>query len=81
MYQAHNRLSKSLCPAGEDEGYLVTIVHDEAKGDAASELRVYDARTMSSDPLARVQLAHRVPYGFHCMHMSEEDFQQQAATL
>lgn len=67
--------------AGEDDGYLAVMVHDESKGESGSELRVYDARTMSSEPVARVLLPHRVPHGFHCIHISEEQFQNQAARL
>eukprot|EP00741_Cyanophora_paradoxa_P007413 tig00001128_g7172.t1 len=50
-------------PAGEDDGYLVNYVHDEGSG--VSELRVADAREPSREPLARVILPQRVPYGFH----------------
>ena len=62
--------------AGEDDGYLVTFVHDELAGSKGSSLVVYDAKTMSDKPVARVPLPHRVPYGFHCHHMNEEEFQQ-----
>lgn len=67
--------------AEDDDGYLAVMVHDETKGDAGSELRVYDAKTMSSEPVARVLLSQRVPHGFHCIHISEEQFQDQAAML
>jgi hypothetical protein len=45
-----------LC-AAEDDGYLMTYVHDETTGE--SDLVVYDAKTMSSTPVARVPLPHR----------------------
>ncbi len=48
---------------GEDEGYLLSYVHDEAAG--TSELVVLDATAVSRGPIARVQLPQRVPYGFH----------------
>eukprot|EP00884_Botryococcus_braunii_P012266 jgi/Botrbrau1/2103/Bobra.0093s0011.1 len=67
--------------AEDDDGYLAVMVHDESKGDGGSELRVYDAKTMSSEPVARVLLPQRVPHGFHCIHISEEQFQEQAAML
>ncbi len=65
--------------AAEDDGYLMTYVHDETSN--KSELVVYDARTMSDAPVARVQLPQRVPYGFHGMHVSEAQFQQQVVAL
>ena len=65
-----------LCCVGEDDGHLVTFTQNTVSG--ASEMRVYDAKTMSSEPVARVQLPLRCPSGFHCYHMSEEQFQAQA---
>ncbi|KAK9807926.1 hypothetical protein WJX73_003043 [Symbiochloris irregularis] len=66
----------SLCD-GEDDGFLVTFVHDESATEGGSAMVVYDAKTMSSTPVARVPLPHRVPYGFHCLHLDEEQFQSQ----
>lgn len=61
--------------AAEDDGYLMTYVHDDTSG--SSELVVYDARTMSGVPVASVQLPQRVPYGFHGTFVTETEFQQQ----
>ena len=47
----------------EDDGYLLSYVFDEARG--ASELLILDAGDLGPDPLARVLLPARVPYGFH----------------
>ena len=47
--------------AGEDEGYLVTFVYDEATD--RSDLVVVDAADMTQ--VAAVHLPVRVPYGFH----------------
>ncbi len=47
----------------EDEGWVMTILRDEAQ--PRSELVVLDARAVSGEPLARVLLPQRVPYGFH----------------
>lgn len=47
----------------EDDGHLLSLVHDEAE--ARSELLVIDARDFSGEPVARVHLPQRVPYGFH----------------
>lgn len=49
--------------AGEDEGYLVGFVWDRARN--GSDLVIHDAQSMSSDPVARVKLPYRVPFGFH----------------
>lgn len=49
--------------AREDEGYLMTYVHDAADG--RSRLVVLDASDMSAPPVASVALPQRVPHGFH----------------
>eukprot|EP00775_Hariotina_reticulata_P002346 gene2346-2652_t len=64
----------SKCSA-EDDGYLMTYVHDEDSG--KSNLVVWDAATMSPEPLAVVSLPQRVPYGFHGLWVTESNFQQQ----
>jgi carotenoid cleavage dioxygenase len=46
----------------EDDGYLMTFLYN-AKDDT-SEYVIFDAQTMSPDPVARVPLP-RVPSGFH----------------
>lgn len=48
---------------GEDDGYLVTFVQDEAAG--KSELDIFDAADIAAGPVARVLLPQRVPLGFH----------------
>ena len=48
---------------GEDAGYLLTYVHDEATD--KSELVVIDATEVADGPIAQVELPARVPYGFH----------------
>jgi carotenoid cleavage dioxygenase len=47
----------------EDDGWLITFVHDEPKGTA--ELVILDAADFSRREVARVQLPQRVPFGFH----------------
>lgn len=46
----------------EDDGYLMTFVYDA--GTDTSRYMVFDASTMSSDPVASVDLP-RIPFGFH----------------
>ena len=59
----------------EDDGYLVTYVYDEVKNE--SECVVYDAKTMNNKPVARVKLPSRVPYGFHCTFVTEDQLKSQ----
>ena len=48
--------------SAEDDGYLMTYVHDAASD--TSSLAIFDASTMSADPVASVALP-RIPFGFH----------------
>ena len=68
-----------LLLVGEDDGHLVTFT--VCGNDGVSEMRVYNAKTMDNQPVARVQLPIRCPSGFHCFHVSEEQFQAQASSL
>ncbi|KAK4842159.1 hypothetical protein QYF36_016716 [Acer negundo] len=60
----------------EDDGYLIFFSHDEKTGKSA--VIVIDAKTMSVDPVAVVELPHRVPYGFHAFFVTEEQLEEQA---
>jgi carotenoid cleavage dioxygenase-like enzyme len=55
----------------EDDGYLMTFVHCWETD--TSEFVMWDAQTMSSEPILRVALKQRVPNGFHGMFVKEED--------
>ncbi|KAF8086088.1 hypothetical protein N665_0635s0019 [Sinapis alba] len=59
----------------EDDGYLIFFVHDENTG--KSSVNVIEAKTMSSEPVAVVELPHRVPYGFHALFVTEEQLKDQ----
>lgn len=59
----------------EDDGYLIFFVHDENTG--KSQVNVIDAKTMSVEPVAVVELPNRVPYGFHAFFVTEEQLQHQ----
>ena len=47
----------------EDEGWLITFVRNSKE--ETSELVVIDAQDVASEPVARVLIPQRVPYGFH----------------
>ena len=47
----------------EDDGWLMTFVHDEAQD--VSELVIVSTQAMTDEPVARIQMPQRVPYGFH----------------
>ncbi|KAK4591927.1 hypothetical protein RGQ29_016412 [Quercus rubra] len=59
----------------EDDGFLIFFVHDE--NDGKSSIHVIDAKTMSADPVAVIEIPHRVPYGFHAFFVTEEQLQEQ----
>jgi carotenoid cleavage dioxygenase len=46
-----------------DEGYLMTYVYDEATD--GSELVIIDSTRFDKEPVARIKLPQRVPFGFH----------------
>lgn len=56
IFQVPYPLLCCVC-AAEDDGYLMTYVHDETAN--RSEFVVYDARTMAAAPVARVALPQR----------------------
>ena len=49
--------------SGEDDGYLVCFVHDEAANQ--SECLIIDAQHLAAGPVASIIMPFRVPYGFH----------------
>jgi carotenoid cleavage dioxygenase len=50
-------------PADESNGYYLGYVYDSARD--GSDLVILDAADFAGDPLARIKLPRRVPYGFH----------------
>lgn len=54
----------------EDEGWLITYVHDTTED--TSELVIVNAQDMTGEPVARVLIPQRVPYGFHGTWVSRE---------
>jgi carotenoid cleavage dioxygenase len=49
--------------AAEDDGWVIFLAYDPERN--ASDFYVLDARDIAGEPVARVVLPHRVPYGFH----------------
>jgi carotenoid cleavage dioxygenase-like enzyme len=49
--------------AAEDDGYVMFLAFDPERN--ASDFWVLDARDIAGEPVARVVLPHRIPYGFH----------------
>ena len=49
--------------AAEDEGFVLAYVYDGERD--ASDFVVLDAQNFGAEPLARVKLPQRVPFGFH----------------
>ena len=49
--------------AGEDEGWIISLAHDNASGE--SRLLIIDAQNFSAPPIATIHLPRRVPYGAH----------------
>jgi carotenoid cleavage dioxygenase len=47
----------------EDDGYLITFIQDENTNQ--SECIIIDAKDFAGEPVARILIPHRVPYGFH----------------
>eukprot|EP01096_Ripella_sp_DP13-Kostka_P007990 TRINITY_DN2956_c0_g1_i2.p1 TRINITY_DN2956_c0_g1~~TRINITY_DN2956_c0_g1_i2.p1 ORF type:complete len:504 (+),score=162.43 TRINITY_DN2956_c0_g1_i2:8-1519(+) len=59
----------------EDDGYLLTFVFDE--NTEQSQFWIMDAKNMSPDPLAIIDLPQRVPYGFHGIWVSQDQIDSQ----
>ncbi|GAA1257211.1 carotenoid oxygenase family protein [Pseudonocardia aurantiaca] len=55
----------------EDDGWILSVVHDAATDH--SELVVLDAADVEADPIARVHLPRRVPFGFHGNWIADND--------
>ncbi|CAI0408461.1 unnamed protein product [Linum tenue] len=54
--------SSSSC-GEEDDGWVITFVHNEDTD--TSMVYIIDAKKFSSEPVAKIKLPCRVPYGFH----------------
>lgn len=63
----------------EDEGWVMTFVYDS--NEDKSELVIVNAQDMTSQPVARVLIPERVPYGFHGDWVSEEKLQKSQGCI
>ncbi|KAG0374589.1 Dixin [Mortierella sp. AD032] len=74
-------------PLAEDDGFLLVYVYDERqmengvpkdKARQVTELWIYDAKEIGQgiDPIAKVKIPRRVPYGFHGLHLTKEQIQE-----
>lgn len=57
--------------SNEDDGWLFSFV--TGIGDAPSEMLVLDATNFTGEPVARIVLPTRVPYGFHGTWVSDRE--------
>ncbi|GAA0172633.1 oxygenase [Lithospermum erythrorhizon] len=67
---------KSDTPTSEDDGYLITFVHNEIT--EKSYAYVIDALTMGI--VSTIGLPNRVPYGFHAIYVTGDELQAQKNT-
>eukprot|EP00611_Tribonema_gayanum_P022392 TRINITY_DN4482_c0_g1_i2.p1 TRINITY_DN4482_c0_g1~~TRINITY_DN4482_c0_g1_i2.p1 ORF type:complete len:500 (-),score=136.36 TRINITY_DN4482_c0_g1_i2:689-2188(-) len=72
------RTSGSGAAQAEDDGYLLVFVVD-TNSDNASEMRIYNAKTMDAKPVATVKIPTRVPLGFHALYVTEQEIKSQHA--
>lgn len=63
----------------EDDGWVLTFVHDT--NEDTSELVVIDGKNFTADPVTRVIIPQRVPYGFHSVWVTEEQLQRSRNSL
>ncbi|KAF5456481.1 hypothetical protein F2P56_025963 [Juglans regia] len=47
----------------EDDGWIITFVHNEDTN--ISKVYIFDTKKFSGEPVAKITLPFRVPYGFH----------------
>jgi carotenoid cleavage dioxygenase len=62
-YGSESPFARARGRTGEDDGYLVSFVHDQRED--RSEVVIVDARDVAAGPVARLALPQRVPLGFH----------------
>ena len=67
----------------EDAGYLIDIIFegDEKAEDGIgfSELCIWDAEALTTEPIAKVAMPHRIPFGVHANWLEEAELKKQMA--
>lgn len=84
VYAQEPRFVPRANPSGDDDGWLLTYVFDEAQideaghcmPDARSELWIIDAKGMR-EVVAKINLPQRVPYGLHGSWFGEDEVRGQ----
>lgn len=69
------RTQGAVGPDSEDDGYIVTYLHNENTN--VSEMGIFDARSPTLEPVATIKLPARVPYGFHGIFLNEDELASQ----
>ncbi|XP_074283406.1 putative carotenoid cleavage dioxygenase 4, chloroplastic [Silene latifolia] len=67
-------VASDLDNADEDDGYIVSFVHDENIEE--SKFVVMDAKSPTLDIVTSVKLPQRVPYGLHGLFVQEKDLKK-----
>lgn len=66
----------SSTPMAEDDGWVITLIYDAACD--RTDVVIFDGKSLSQGPIARLHLKHHVPYGLHgtfapnFLHFSQE---------
>ncbi|KAG0367922.1 hypothetical protein BGZ54_002992 [Gamsiella multidivaricata] len=86
-----NSPSKDGKELDEDDGHLLVYVYDERQMEdgvtksknQVTELWIFDAKKIGQEyePVAKVKIPRRVPYGFHGLHVSREQIQANKELL
>lgn len=63
----------------EDHGWLLTFVYDRAE--QRSELVVVNAQDITAEPVARIIIFQRVPYGFHGTWITQSQIAKSKAAI
>jgi len=65
----------------EDDGYLMDLIFDGSTGGldgiGTSELCIWDAAALTTEPIARVKMPHRIPFGVHAGWLTAEEVESQ----
>ncbi|KAE7997065.1 hypothetical protein FH972_001732 [Carpinus fangiana] len=66
--QVVDSIASSTSGVEEDDGWIITFVHNEDSN--TSQVYIIDANKFSCEPVAKITLPCRVPYGFHGAFMT-----------